>query len=154
MARARKNILLYCQNEVRLSITRFVLHNVSWSSGFQYVGYRVHSAQTQEEAVRLIASSPEGFFDAAMSIHCHLRDAGASVAEYTTSRGIPTVFVTEGDKLKKSWENSSAAVSLPPNQKPCEWIGRIKVITSRKRVSAARSLMAMPKFTMPELRVS
>lgn len=133
MARPRKNILLYCHNDVRMSITRFILHNVSWTSGIQYVGYLVHSAQTLEQVRLLVEGHVPGFFEGAVSIHAHSKDAGLSAAEYTTAQGIPTVFTTEDFGSKDAWKHSSAAVSLPPNQPPCEWIGRLKILSARKR---------------------
>lgn len=125
MCRPRKNVLIYCQHEVRLSLLRFVLHNL--------LLYRIHGASSMGEVTQLLDESPAHFYEVALVVHSHPTDDALAISSALTCyRNIPTLFLVDGG-TKDAWQKAVATVALPGNIPTVEWLERIRIMSQRKR---------------------
>jgi hypothetical protein len=131
MSRPRKNILLYCNNDIRLSCLRFVISNVG--AKYPFPGYTVHGAKSNRESIELANQHPTDFYHAAVVVYTHKDDSSLVLSRYLSAvRVIPTIFLNEGlDKFV--WMKAHATVSLPHMTPVAEWMERLRILCARRR---------------------
>jgi hypothetical protein len=127
MARPKFRILLYCQNEVKLSIMRFVLHNCSFRPG-----YKVTGVSSKCDYLKAISAHSLNFYDGMMFVHSHPCDAAVSLCGEVTKCGVRTVFLTDGG-MADAWMKVHATCSYPKTITVADALERLRVICIRKR---------------------
>jgi hypothetical protein len=142
----RRNILLYCQREQRLCVTRFVLHNVT-----EDVRYRVTAAQSKARVGELLKKSRRGFFDAAVVIHADLTDAAVWVAAELRRYAVPTIFLTEDEGMKLAYASVKATVACPHDTPVAYWLANLKTLMPLRAKYASKTAFGRPLGPMVQL---
>lgn len=120
--RPKHQILLYCQSDIELSLTRYLLE--TW-------GYAVHGVDTPARAKELMRLNPPDYFRACLAIHSEKQDYAAGVIKSADKRKMPTLFVNliTGPPI----EVTSSAALYPPANTPADILEALKTIAAKKR---------------------
>lgn len=146
MSRRRHNIMLYCQREALLRITRFILHNVS-----EGPIYRVHAVQSKREAAALLAGSRRGSFEAAVIIHADKTDAAVWVAAEAWRYGVPSIFLTDGLGMKDVYKNVKANIACPHNTPVSYWLPHVRQLMPMRAKYGTKTAFGRPLGPMVQL---
>lgn len=127
--RPKKNILLYCGNQITTSVTRFILET---QINTPFPGYRVYAADTEAVARGIVLAHHDEFFSAAIAVYKAFGDAACETSNAMMDFHVPTIFLNQYDHANHN-DGIRATVIFGKSATTAEWLERLRILCARKR---------------------